>query len=192
MRVIDRHIPVVCGGHRLPPRAGRGALASASSEVARDHPKLQQSHRLEPAPVVHDHPGLSASRPTARQSHDTQDLDAAVITQRQQVSVALQSDQADVSQGSRSTDSRAGVPANNYLAWWDRFTRHCVLASTALLAVSFTPLVASSASAAGVVLQSPTAWTVRAPITSRDPTAVWRERRPLFARLRCDVALRAV
>ena len=134
----------------------RRAAALASSDAAARHQSSQQSQIKRRSPAVPAQPRHFAIRPAGQHSNGGQHASRTVL--------AFASGQAVSSPGASGTDSsQAGTQAEQYLTWWDRLTGTCVLAATALLALSFLlPLAASPAPAADAILQSLPAWVVRA------------------------------
>ncbi len=138
------------------PCCRRRAVAAASSDAAARHPSSRQSQIKRRSPAVSAQPRHFAIRPAGQHRNGGQHASRTVP--------ASASGQALSSPGASGTDSsQAGTHAEQYLTWWDRLTGTCVLAATALLALSFLlPLAASPAPAADAVLQSLPAWVVRA------------------------------
>ena len=174
MRSADRSQIPAC---LVPLRVRHAPATSASSEAAERQRLPRRSTCSNPLQNSHGQRGLQA-RLTAENRPFSQQPDKAVLPQRRQTCLALQSGQAALSpctngRDSGCTDGQAGITGQLYLAWWDRLTRHCVLASTVLLAASFAPAVAGSALPAGTAAQSPMAWTVRAATLLAAPAA-WR------------------
>ena len=161
MRAVDRRAAVVFT-HGSVPRCLRCAAAPASSDPATRLSSSRQGQKKRLGPRLCDRSGRSATRQAARHGYGVQHIDTPVGRQLGQTSPALPSGEASSGQTGSGSDRHDGTHGELYLTWWDRLTRHCVLASTALLALSFSPLAASSAAGAGAAVQTLPAWTVRA------------------------------
>ena len=171
MRLVDRRVGPFCFTRRSVPSCCRHcAAASASSDAAARHPSTLQSQPKRPGRAVADHSGQSATQQAAQDRNDGQHINGPVLTQLEQSIPALPDGEASFSHGGSGTDSQGGTYGQRYLAWWDGLTRRCVLASTVLLALSFTPQAASSA--AGTAVHTLPAWTVRAEVFSRNVASV--------------------